>query len=147
MGPSYACLFMGYFKYTLLQQYKKLVPETYKRYINDGSGTTSIKQNNPFQPVSPLTKLIVLNSDSLKQSNHTLTTSCYPKYPDVPEHSALAKNVDNTMRTSCLHNHSSNALSEDSTNTTSHHPGHKLVHCIPLDLPLLTVEIPVLSQG
>ena len=31
MGPSYACLFMGHLEHTLLQQYKKPVPEIYNR--------------------------------------------------------------------------------------------------------------------
>ena len=31
MGPSYACLFMGHLEHTLLQQYKKPVPEIYKK--------------------------------------------------------------------------------------------------------------------
>ena len=31
MGPSYAFLFMGHLEHTLLQQYKKPVPEIYKK--------------------------------------------------------------------------------------------------------------------
>ena len=42
MGPSYACLFMGHLEHTLLQQYKKAVPEIYKRYIDDGIWATSL---------------------------------------------------------------------------------------------------------
>ena len=45
MGPSYACLFMGHLEHTLLQQYKKPVPEIYKRYIDDGIGATSLSYN------------------------------------------------------------------------------------------------------
>ena len=41
MDPSYTRPFMGHFEYTLLQQYKKPVPEIYKRCINDSIGTTS----------------------------------------------------------------------------------------------------------
>ena len=45
MGPSYACLFMGHLEHTLLQQHKKLVPEIYKRYIDDGIGAASLSYN------------------------------------------------------------------------------------------------------
>ena len=40
MGPSYVCLFMGHFDYTLLQQYKKPVPRIYSRDIDDSIGAT-----------------------------------------------------------------------------------------------------------
>ena len=40
MGPSYTCLFKGH-----LEQYKKLVPEIYKRYSDDGIGATSLSYN------------------------------------------------------------------------------------------------------
>ena len=41
---------MGHFEHTLLQQYKKPVPEIYKRYIDDGIGATSMnyKQLHDF---------------------------------------------------------------------------------------------------
>ena len=42
MGPSYAFLFLGHLEHTLLQQYKKPVLEIYKRYIDDGTGVTSL---------------------------------------------------------------------------------------------------------
>ena len=42
IGPSYAWLFVGHLEQTLLQQYKKPVPEIYKRYIDDGIGATSL---------------------------------------------------------------------------------------------------------
>ena len=45
MGPSYTCLFMGHLEHTPLQQYKKLVPEIYKRYIDGGIGATSLSYN------------------------------------------------------------------------------------------------------
>ena len=45
MGPSYACLFTGHLEHTLLQQYKKPMPEIYKRYIDDGIGATSLSYN------------------------------------------------------------------------------------------------------
>ena len=34
MGPSYAYLFMGYLKFTLLQQYKKVLCEIYKTHLS-----------------------------------------------------------------------------------------------------------------
>ena len=48
MGPSYTCLFKGHLEHTLLQQYKKPVPEIYKRYTDDGIGTTSLNYNQPL---------------------------------------------------------------------------------------------------
>lgn len=45
MGPSYACLFMGYFEHQLMQSYTKPIPEIYKRYIDDGVGATSLNYN------------------------------------------------------------------------------------------------------
>ena len=42
MGPSYACLFMGYQELRIQQEYKGPVPEFYKRYIDDGLGATSM---------------------------------------------------------------------------------------------------------
>nr|KAG5714367.1 hypothetical protein BaRGS_018584 [Batillaria attramentaria] len=36
MGPSYACLFMGYLEYRMQSLYTGPVPELYKRYIDDG---------------------------------------------------------------------------------------------------------------
>ena len=61
----------------------------------------------------------VLNSDSPQRSDHTSKTSGYPKHPGVPQHSAVADNVDNTTRTSCHHDHSGNVLSEESADKTS----------------------------
>ena len=45
MGPSYVCIFMGYFEYLLLQEYNKPVPEFYKRYIYDIIGANSMHYN------------------------------------------------------------------------------------------------------
>ena len=42
---GYACLFMGHLKHTLLQQYKKPLPEICKRCIDDGIGATSLSYN------------------------------------------------------------------------------------------------------
>ena len=45
MVPGYACLFMGHFEQELLEHYSKPVPEMYKRYIDDGIGTTSVSHS------------------------------------------------------------------------------------------------------
>ena len=45
MGKKWACLFMGHFEHTVLQQYKKPAPEIYKRYTDDGNGSTSMIYN------------------------------------------------------------------------------------------------------
>lgn len=40
MGPSYACLFMGFLEYEFMNTYNGPIPEVYKRYIDDCFGTT-----------------------------------------------------------------------------------------------------------
>ena len=42
MGPSYACLFMGYLEYRILQQYNGPLPLQYLRYIDDGFGISDL---------------------------------------------------------------------------------------------------------
>ena len=42
MGPSYACLFMGYLEHEMRQKYQGPTPELYRRYIDDGLGATSL---------------------------------------------------------------------------------------------------------
>ena len=41
MGPSYACLFMGHLEYRIMESFTSLVPELYKRYIDNGFGASS----------------------------------------------------------------------------------------------------------
>ena len=92
---GYACLFMGHLKHTLLQQYKKPVPEIYKRYIDDGTGATSLSYNqlldfiNFVQNFHPAVKftyeiseksVTFLDMKILKQAK--LTTSVHFKSTD-----------------------------------------------------------------
>eukprot|EP00061_Rhincodon_typus_P000982 g13359.t1 len=59
MGPSYACLFIGYMEQSLFRSYAGPIPHLFLRYIDDCNGTAScsheeIKQfihfTNTFQP-------------------------------------------------------------------------------------------------
>ena len=82
--------------------------------------------------VLPKTTPVMQNSNLPERFDHTSETSPV---------------ADNTRTTSCQNDHSGNVLFENSTDTTSHRPGHELVHCIPLHLPLLEAEISFLSKG
>ena len=42
-------VFMEHFEHTLLQKYKKPVPEIYKRYIDDGIDATSIRASRDWK--------------------------------------------------------------------------------------------------
>eukprot|EP00061_Rhincodon_typus_P000211 g10922.t1 len=42
MGPSYACLFMGYAEHSSFQSYSGLHPQLFLRYINDIVGAASL---------------------------------------------------------------------------------------------------------
>eukprot|EP00061_Rhincodon_typus_P000747 g12641.t1 len=42
MGPSYACLFMGYVELSLFQSYSGLHAQLFVRYINDIIGAASL---------------------------------------------------------------------------------------------------------
>ena len=42
LGPSYACLFVGYQEYLISQQYEGPIPHLIKRYIDDVVGATSL---------------------------------------------------------------------------------------------------------
>ncbi|XP_070173786.1 uncharacterized protein [Littorina saxatilis] len=42
MGPSYACLFMGYLEHQVMQAYTAPVPAFYRRFIDDGLGVTCL---------------------------------------------------------------------------------------------------------
>ena len=46
MGPSYACLFMGFLEDQILRAYTGPTPELYKRYIDDGLGATSLPESD-----------------------------------------------------------------------------------------------------
>ena len=41
MGPSYACLFVGYLEHEMFLRYPGVVPSLYMRYIDDIMGATS----------------------------------------------------------------------------------------------------------
>ena len=45
LGPSYACLFVGYQEYLITQQYLGPFPHLIKRYINDIVGATSLPRD------------------------------------------------------------------------------------------------------
>ena len=45
MGPSYACLFMGWVEHNFFETYSDPVPETYKRYIDDSVGSQIVERS------------------------------------------------------------------------------------------------------
>ena len=45
MGPNYACLFVGYMVGRIFSTYRGLIPQLYKRYIDDIIGTASCRQD------------------------------------------------------------------------------------------------------
>lgn len=52
MGPSYACLFMGYLEHQIQQQYTKPMPEFYTRYIDDGIGAISLPMDTLMELIN-----------------------------------------------------------------------------------------------
>ena len=46
MGPSYACLFVGYIEEMIVQSYDGVIPELYKRFIDDIFGATSMSRKD-----------------------------------------------------------------------------------------------------
>ena len=46
MGPSYACLFVGWIEHRFFESYQGLIPELYKRYIDDIMGATVIDRRD-----------------------------------------------------------------------------------------------------
>lgn len=45
MGPSFACLFMGFLEHGIQSTYPGPHPELYRRYIDDGIGATSLSEH------------------------------------------------------------------------------------------------------
>ena len=82
MGPSYACLFMGYLEHHFFQQYTKPLPEFYKRYIDDCFGLTSLNSDqildfihawNDFHPNIRFTHQISSNTVNFLDINVSLS--------------------------------------------------------------------------
>ena len=77
MGPSYACLFMGWVEHNFFASYTGPVPEVYKRFIDDTCGTTIIERHHldnfldAFGSFHPAVKLV---SDVSEESLDTLDT-------------------------------------------------------------------------
>ena len=55
LGRSFACLFVSYQKQKMFQSYQGLIPELFKRFIDDGIGATSMP---PPPPPSDLENFI-----------------------------------------------------------------------------------------
>ena len=92
-----------------------------------------MKQSGPGRLVlPPKATLVMLKFNSPERCDRTSQTSPV---------------ADNTRTTPRYHDHSGYVVSENCTYTTSCRPGHTLVHCISLDLPLSEAEISALSKG
>ena len=101
MGPSYACLFMGYLEQTLSQHYDGPVPELYLRYIDDGIGISSMPEADllryldfikNYHPTIKYTSVISTSSVNFLDIKVSLTlkglhTSVH--YKDTDSHSYL----------------------------------------------------------
>ena len=92
MGPSYACLFMGWIEHQFFDSYTGPVPEVYLRYIDDTQGTTVMERSDleqfieefgKFHPAVGITSEITETSmDTLDlivsvNEDGTLSTSIY----------------------------------------------------------------------
>ena len=49
LGPSYACLFMSYQEHLIFSSYQGILPDLYKRFIDDGVGAASLKLEDLMQ--------------------------------------------------------------------------------------------------
>ena len=111
MGPSYACLFMGYLEHQICQQYRKPLPEFYRRFIDDGLGASSLPKQQlldfisfiqDFHPAIKYTFEISSNSVTfldikLTLENGRINTSVHYKTTD--SHSYLDYRSSHTTST------------------------------------------------
>ena len=96
MGPSYACLFMGYLEQMFFSTYQGKTPEVYKRYIDDCWGTTILSRSelesfiNGFNQFHPSIEFTYEISDTglscldvdMRVLDNTITTSVHYKPTD-----------------------------------------------------------------
>ena len=91
IGRSYACHFMGHFEQKRLQQKSRSGPEMYKRYIDDGTGATSVNDSqllgliNVLQNFHPAVQLTYDTSEKISRipgHGHFLTTYVHLKALD-----------------------------------------------------------------
>ena len=98
MGPSYACLFMGWIEHCFFESYTGPVPEVYIRFIDDTEGTTVMERSDlekfieafgNFHPAVGITSEISETSmDTLDlivsvNEDGTLSSSIYYKPTDA----------------------------------------------------------------
>ena len=97
MGPSYACLFMGWLEERFFSSYTGPIPEVYKRFIDDTTGTTIMPQPDlekfldafgSFHPaIKVVTEISEISLDTLDviakvKENGTLATTVFYKPTD-----------------------------------------------------------------
>ena len=112
MGPSYACLFMGYLEETIFKSYRGPAPDLYKRFIDDIIGASSLPQEHleqfiqymqSFHPAIEYTysithkQLPFLDTEMTPTDDDTISTSVYYKKTD--SHNILR--YDSSHPTSC----------------------------------------------
>ena len=73
LGPSYACLFVGYQEYTISQQYQGPFPHLIKRYIDDIVGATSLPRHQLQQFID-----FVCNFHPALQFTYEITETSLP---------------------------------------------------------------------
>ena len=121
MGPNYACLFVGFVEYQMLNQYSGFIPQLYRRYIDDAVGAAYCAREgldnfveviSNFHPALQFTHTITEDGDlpfleiSLSISEERITTSVHYKPTDT--HSYLHHSSSDTH--SYLHHSSSHPL-------------------------------------
>ena len=112
MGPSYACLFMGYLEETIFKSYRGPTPDLYKRFIDDIIGASSLPQEHleqfiqymqSFHPAIEYTysithkQLPFLDTEMTPTDDDTISTSVY--YKETDSHNILR--YDSSHPTSC----------------------------------------------
>jgi len=103
MGPSYACLFVGYVEQQALQHYQGRAPSFYRRFIDDCLGVATgpetdlldfINHMSTFHPalrfthtLSPLSVTFLDLEISIQPGSHGLSTTVF--YKETDSHSYL----------------------------------------------------------
>ena len=106
LGPSYACLFVGYQEYIVSQQYEGPFPHLIKRYIDDIVGATSLTLHQVqnfidfvcnFHPFDVTKTQLPFFDILLSISNDSISTSIY--YKDRDAHSFLNYSSSHPIKT------------------------------------------------
>ena len=114
IGPSYACLFMGYLEENMFKSYRGPTADLYKRFIDDIIGASSLPQEHleqfiqymqSFHPAIEYTlnithkkQLPFLDTEMTPTDDDTMSTSVYDKETDSSVCAAYAQMTLISMR-------------------------------------------------